>query len=95
MQEIVQELTQKTIKEMLQEGVCAISFTKVSDGSVRKMKATLSADLIPAAPATEGDSTPRAENPDVQAVWDLEAQGWRSFRWDSLVSVTNYVQHPE
>jgi hypothetical protein len=23
-------------------------------------------------------------NPDVLAVWDVEAKGWRSFRWDSI-----------
>jgi hypothetical protein len=23
-------------------------------------------------------------NPDALAVWDVEANGWRSFRWDSL-----------
>jgi CBS domain-containing protein len=31
----------------------------------------------------------RKSNPDVVAVYDLEAQGWRSFRWDSIVSFSN------
>ena len=32
-------------------------------------------------------------NPDVQAVYDIEAQGWRSFRWDSVQTVNgkNFV----
>jgi len=29
----------------------------------------------------------RAINPEVCSVWDVNAQGWRSFRWDNVVEV--------
>jgi len=28
------------------------------------------------------------DNPDVLAVWDIEVNGWRSFRIDSVTSMT-------
>ena len=30
----------------------------------------------------------RPENPDVLAVWDVDANGWRSFRIDSIKGVS-------
>ena len=50
------------------------------------MRCTLRSDLIPAAPVVEG-KTPKKENPDVQAVWDIEKQAWRSFRFDSVNTI--------
>ena len=32
-------------------------------------------------------SKPRALNSNIKCVFDLEAKGWRSFRWDSVISV--------
>ena len=29
----------------------------------------------------------RKINPEVCAVWDLNAQGWRSFRWDKVIAI--------
>jgi hypothetical protein len=36
-------------------------------------------------PVKEDDSKEQKRNPDVLAVWDLEKEGWRSFRYDSLI----------
>jgi hypothetical protein len=74
---------QETIKAQLKEGTCQVTFNKV-DGSVRIMKCTLNVDLIPEKSNEEGEKRIKTVNEDVQAVYDVDAQGWRSFRWNSL-----------
>lgn len=66
-----------------------VVFTK-RDGTDRVMKCTLNESKIPA-PEIKESTEPKKEkkvNLDVLAVYDTEAQGWRSFRWDSLKTVT-------
>lgn len=74
------------IKE-LKEGVVTVTFEK-QDGSNRVMHCTLSNDIIPLFD-TKGVTVTkkRTTNPDVLAVWDTEANGWRSFRFDSVKSI--------
>ena len=61
-----------------------ITFTK-KDGSTRVMKCTLDEGKIP----THEKKTDRVKsvNEDVLPVYDIEAQGWRSFRLDSITQV--------
>lgn len=75
----------QSVKDALHNGVVVMSFTK-TNGELREMRCTLRADMIPAAPVVEG-KTPKKENTDVQAVWDIEKQAWRSFRFDSVNTV--------
>jgi len=75
----------KAIKDALHNGVLTIGFVK-ANGETREMRCTLLADMIPAAPIVEV-KTPKKENPDVQAVWDLDKGAWRSFRFDSIYNV--------
>lgn len=66
-----------------------ITFEK-ADGSMRDMVATLNQDVLPPAPEpVEGEEPkkPRAQNPDVQPVYDMIAEGWRSFKWAALKTV--------
>jgi len=72
----------ETVKTCLQEGIVEIKFTKVN-GEQRTMLATLSDELIPMDLRPTNDY--REKNPEVQAVYDVDADGWRSFRWDSLL----------
>ena len=62
-----------TLKETLFSGIATVTFEK-ADGSLREMRCTL-------------QPTPRKENLDVLAVWDIDAGGWRSFRMDSIKSI--------
>lgn len=71
------------VMEILREGVVTVTFTK-NDGSERTMRCTLAENKIPAEKLPKG--TGKAENADVQAVFDVENDGWRSFRWDSVKS---------
>lgn len=83
--------TQKEqLKNLLRENVLSVVFVK-KDGSERVMECTLKPDLLPAH-ETNTDSPidfpvqMRAENPDVIQVYDLENNGWRSFRVESVLA---------
>jgi len=71
------------LKTTLLGGVCNIRFTKV-DGTIREMRCTLKSDLVP---ETESSDKERKVNESVLPVWDLEKEGWRSFRIDSVIDV--------
>lgn len=75
----------KQIKEQLKAGACLVTFMKV-DGTKRIMKCTLNEKYIPPAEPKKTDRV-KKENPDVLAVWDLEKDGWRSFRFDTILEV--------
>ena len=70
------------IKETLHKTICRVVFTKVN-GEERVMHCTLNESMIPQI-TEETEKRTKKENPEVQAVYDVDSQGWRSFRWDSL-----------
>jgi hypothetical protein len=76
---------QEVLKKELKEGIVTVVFEK-QDGTERTMQCTLSEDYVPLLD-TNGVASKRVQNPDVLAVWDIEANGWRSFRFDSIKSV--------
>ena len=68
-----------------------VEFVK-TDGTLRKMSATLNPLVVPPTPApkvlAEGEvARVKKENPAVCAVWDIEAKGWRSFRFDKVKTI--------
>jgi len=72
------------LKKRLVESVVEIQFEK-ADGTLRTMKATLDPAILPQPVASDEEvNRNRAPNEEVQVVWDVDAQGWRSFRWDRL-----------
>ena len=72
------------IKNSLKENVVTVTFTK-KDGNERIMHCTLDpAKLPPAQIVTEENKTPRKVSENTMAVYDIDNQGWRSFRWDSV-----------
>jgi hypothetical protein len=79
--------TKQDIKTALQHSVGEITFTK-TDGSERILKCTLQSKDLPVVEVVEGKNS-KPENPDTLAVWDLENNGWRSFKIASIISV-NY-----
>ena len=84
------DMTNESVKDALHKNIVIVGFTK-TNGEARQMRCTLRSDMIPAAPVAEGfdnGTKSKKENPDVQAVWDLDKGAWRSFRFDSLNSVT-------
>ena len=69
------------LKSLLHEHEVTIFFTK-KDGTERTMKCTLMEKILP---ETVGSDRPRSD--DALAVYDLEKEGWRSFRLDSIKQV--------
>jgi hypothetical protein len=78
-------MNQQEIKDALHTNVCTVTFTKVN-GDERVMRCTLKEDVLPAQTDLEEHIQKKAKtpNPDVLAVYDVTAEGWRSFRWDSV-----------
>lgn len=67
----------------LHAGVTTVVFTKVN-GERREMECTLNEEYLP--PRQEDNKKQaRKENPAVQSVWDVNAKGWRSFRWENVI----------
>ena len=69
---------------LLRSEVVDITFTK-KDGSERIMKCTLLESKIPSEFAPKG--TEKAKSDEVLPVFDVENDGWRSFRWDSIKKI--------
>ena len=69
----------------LKQFVVEIAFTKVN-GESRVMRCTLDPRYIPGAvdPAHLDEQHAKVENKDIIAAWDLQNNGWRSFRVDSV-----------
>lgn len=80
-------LSKAELKENLAKCFASVIFTK-SDGTVREMLCTLMSDHLPKQNIDEATQrSPRAENDDVLAVWDVDKQAWRSFRLDSVINI--------
>jgi hypothetical protein len=77
------------LRAMLTKDIVSVSFTK-KDGSTREMLCTTMREYLPV-----GDSSSTSVVSDsVVTVWDLEQQGWRSFRFDSIKSIfTDYFNY--
>lgn len=74
------------LKEDLKNGVVTVVFEK-ADGTERSMRATLSDLYVPQVLAEYDDQEAKPHrklNDDVQPVWDIDKNAWRSFRYDSV-----------
>ena len=76
-------MTNDEMKDSLHKGICKVVFTK-KNGDERVMHCTLQESELPPQIDVEEVIQKKKPNPDVLAVWDVEAKGWRSFRWDSI-----------
>ena len=76
----------KWLAGMLEQSVVEITFTK-KDGTERVMNCTLLEDYLP-----ETTGAGRSAGSDALAVFDVDADGWRSFRWDSIKAVKLSVE---
>lgn len=82
------KMNRTEIKQQLQESVVEVTFTKVN-GEQRIMTCTLKADILPPQIVTEEKKKLKKSidvNEDVISVWDINAQGWRSFRIANVIS---------
>lgn len=77
---------QNWLKGLLHERAVTVVFTK-KDGSDREMRCTLNENMIPFAESDAANGGNRKKSSEAQPVYDLDAKGWRSFRWDSIKAV--------
>jgi WYL_2, Sm-like SH3 beta-barrel fold len=68
------------LKEAMQSGIVEFSFIK-ADNSVRTAKGTLNGELF----QYENKGANFPASPDVIRYFDVEANGWRSFRIERLI----------
>ena len=81
------KIFKKWLKGHLAYGPTTIVITK-KDGTERTMTCTTKPELVPAESIVEGvEKKEKKVNEEVIPVYDLDAKGWRSFRWDSVKQV--------
>ena len=87
--------TKLDLKNLLEQNVLTVDFTKL-DGDKRVMTCTLREDMKPRATKddTMSQKAVREVSDAVVSVWDVNAKGWRSFRYDRINS-TEVVQEYE
>jgi hypothetical protein len=79
--------TKENLIDMLRNNIVTVTFTKV-DGTERTMKCTLMAEYVPNAPTNNGQVLLQESESKAVSVWDTEVNGWRSFRVDSVKSIS-------
>lgn len=80
--------TREELMEMLRNQVVEVTFLKL-DGEERKMPCTLIPSLLPAVAKDDSVIQKRAReiSDKVIAVWAIESNGFRSFRYDRVTKV--------
>lgn len=84
MSDWITDSAREYLKNLLSNQVMRVRFTK-RDGTERTMLCTRSMELIPEENHPKGTNI--KENPDVLRVWSTDSEGWRSFRYDSILGV--------
>jgi len=74
----------KWLNSHLVYGEVFVSFIK-KDGTLREMRCTLNEEIVPKYEKTT--ETVRKKNDEVMAVFDLDKNEWRSFRFDSVKQI--------
>ena len=80
------------LKTNLKEWIATVAFEK-KDGTLRELRCTLNSKYLPEQEVLEEGEVKktRAVNDKVLSVWDLDNEGWRSFRLDSV----KYIRYEE
>ena len=79
--------TKENLIDMLRNNIVTVTFTKVN-GEERTIKCTLMAEYVPNAPTNNGQVLLQESESKAVSVWDTEMNGWRSFRVDSIKSIS-------
>jgi hypothetical protein len=75
------------LKGVLETEIVHLTFTK-KDGTIREMKCTLREDHLPEVQKDFGEDAPtRSKTKDTISFWDIESEGWRSCRYDSIKEI--------
>ena len=87
--------TQEKLLEQLKNGVVEVTFTKLN-GDRRVMECTLLPHMLPEPKKSDPLSQKKVReiDPRVVSVWDVNAGGWRAFRYERVESIqdSNYLK---
>lgn len=76
------------LRDMLRESVCEVTFTKIN-GDLRTMPCTLKPDMLPPQVVVESEEKKERKVSDTSlAVFVTDINEWRSFRIDSIHSIS-------
>ena len=80
--------TKPDLKNLLEQNVVVVDFTKLN-GDKRVMTCTLREDMKPRATKDDAMSQKKVREVSdaVVSVWDVNAKGWRSFRYERINAV--------
>lgn len=80
--------TKEDLLKLLNEELVEVTFTKL-DGNERTMTCTLRENYLPEAKKDDPLSQTKIRNLEEKTVivWDVNANGWRSFRYDRVKKV--------
>jgi len=78
-------MSRDQLKTRLKDVIATVVFQK-KDGTLRQLRCTLKDSYLPT--LEESASKTRKESSDILPVWDIENGEWRSFRIDSIKSVS-------
>jgi hypothetical protein len=80
--------TQEDLKKLLEQNVVVVDFNKLN-GDKRVMTCTLREDIKPRATKADplSQKKVREVSDAVVSVWDVNAKGWRSFRYERVNAV--------
>lgn len=80
------EAMREDLKNNLRAKIGTVTFTK-QNGDERIMRCTLQESYLPK--QTDLEEAVQKKGPtESLAVWDMDKNAWRSFRYDSVISVT-------
>ena len=82
----------EALRELLKTDLVTVVFTK-NDGTKREMHCTMLPQYLPV--MNEPNLNIKyGPSPTIVIVWDLEQNAWRSFKFDSLLSIeTDYFNY--
>ncbi len=80
--------TREALMEQLEKEVLEVTFLKIN-GDKRVMTCTLMDNIKPKATKTDpmSQKAVRTVSDKVCSVWDINAKGWRSFRYDNVQEI--------
>ena len=84
------------LEKLLEQNVLVVDFTKLN-GDKRVMTCTLREDIKPAATKKDpmSQKAVRKVSDAVVSVWDVNAKGWRSFRYDRVNAVDTVDEYKQ
>ena len=86
--EVEDKFVRSELQTQLRDEILEVTFTKVN-GDKRVMNCTLMEGILPS--NTTENKTDKKVNEDILSVWDVDANGWRSFRMNAVTQVRQIV----